>query len=667
MKKSLYSLTLACAMLSPLCVAAEDIGYTNLTPNFEFNKAETPLQITAQAAESWNLPHKWIQNNIINGQINGEGGIMVLSGGAPITNNPTFYEKMNENARLIDLGGTCGKVWAMNWSNSRFKETLKSRYDIDADVTSPGLDLLAGWYNQYHYILIPDPAMLKNYSGQTLRCRIEMNIYKNEYLAENAFYGYHMDDQGNIDDADYTAAGQNKVKFSDFYTENQWDATKWLVYEFEFTVPEVPEDIAEWTTAPRIKLETTLAQNSCLMFRNISIFDPAEVEGLPEVDRSAKVFNTYTVGAAETKPDPSDPDDPENKYNNADDISGNTFFSPSFHFNKANAPLTISTKSKWQWNLPAEWVWQNFITGPYYEEGGNIALSGSYVITDDAEAHTRMNENIHLLDLGETCGKVWALNFYNTGIKKELDEKYGTQCPEGGFVPMEGWESKYNLWFIPDWQEMVKEAVNTVKIFRVRMEVNLFDNDGSEDMQLKAWGVNDVGQYSEGDVEYAISHPLKASEFVDENNNWDPTRWRAYEFDMELQLAPGVISEWRKAPVIKVDLAGCTKGTLLIRNIYIWKVDDSHAVSIATRKNEKWSTYAVKKNSSAIESITADSAAPLVTVSGNRATFTHDVEIFDMFGRKTADCKAMTNIELAAGLYVCRTTDGARTAKFAVR
>lgn len=668
MRLTLLPLALSASLLAPFTVSAAEQGVTNLTPNFDFNNADTPLHLAGQAANSWNLPLQWVHDNVINGDIDATGGAIVLSGGAPVQNNPGFYRQMNENARLIDLGGTCGKVWAMNWAGSRLKETLESVYGIEADVTSPGLGLLVGWYQKPHYILIPDPAVMKEKAGKKLRCRIEMNIFKNEPLDDNCFYGYRMDDQGNLEDADYTLANANQVRFSDFYTDGQWDATRWMVYEFEFGVPEAPENLADWVTAPRIKIETDGVQNSCLMFRGITIYDPAETPDAAPVDRAAKVFNTYTVGADESDPDPAPgPDDPEDPWNNADDISGNRFFSSAFRFNEAAAPLKISARNVQDWNLPSGWVRQNFIAGDNYEEGGSMAISGSYVITNDDQACERVNEHIHLADLGGECGKVWALNFYNTNLAEELSTRYTVNFPEGGFVPVEGWETKYNLWLIPDWKELAAEAVGASKTLRVRMEVNLFDNDGSEDMQMKAWGVSDAGVYSEADYEYASSHPLKASEFINGMGQWDPTRWRAYEFDIDMPQAPEDGSEWRECPVVKVDLAGCAKGTLLIRNVFIWnpEAEAGRAVSAQTRETEKWVRYSVKSLVTGAELVEVPEAG-IFTVDGSGVTFAEDAVVFDFAGRSVADCAAGRAVGLPAGFYMARTVSGA-TVKFAVR
>lgn len=110
MRKILFSWAILGMLMSGFSMAADAAEITNLTPNFEFYKAETPLQFIGQTNQAWNLPQNWVSNNIIKGDLDATGGALVLNGGAPIVNFPNEYKALNANLRLVDMGGTCGKV-----------------------------------------------------------------------------------------------------------------------------------------------------------------------------------------------------------------------------------------------------------------------------------------------------------------------------------------------------------------------------------------------------------------------------------------------------------------------------------------------------------------------------------------------------------------------------
>lgn len=171
-------------------------------------------------------------------------------------------------------------------------------YDITVEL--PGHAHSNGWYKQYQYIFMPDPAVMMQYAGKKLRFRMEVNAYCNIESSNNAFYGYLVTDQGDNDKPDYEVASANRVKYSAFYTDGKWDATKWMVYEFEFTVPNAADAIADWIYAPYFKFETEENFGSAFMVRNVTVYDPEGVEGLDPIDRSKNdKFVSYTVGAVE--------------------------------------------------------------------------------------------------------------------------------------------------------------------------------------------------------------------------------------------------------------------------------------------------------------------------------------------------------------------------------
>lgn len=671
MRKILLPLALTGLFLAGSIVSAD--AQTNLCPNFDFGNAETAFQISGPSNPSdWNLPVKWVHDNVLNGPIDATGGAIVLSGGNPITNNPTYYQTINENSRLIQLGGDCGKVWALNYG-SAVLDKLNAIEGVQVDEL-PTIPLAAGWYQAVHYIVIPDPAVMKKYGGKKLRCRMELNVFKAGSaadLAKTVLYGYLQTDQNSFDEVDQPNASANRVKFEEFYTDGEWDPTKWMVYEFEFAVNAAPENLADWDSAPRLKFETENHSAACMFFRNITIYEPDA--DAPAIDRAQHQFVTYSVGPVK-EPDPEEPIDPEPEEPEltlAEDLTGNTFISTGLLFNDATtAPKFAAKNSSSEWDLPAGWVKTNILDGDVDNDGGCLVLSGDGSIKD-YDCLGSFNEHVHHLDLRGTCGKVLAISFKGSNLSGHLTDNYSiTGLPGDGYQSV--WDSNgFNFFAIPDCSDIATYGGKTV---RVRMELNIYENDGAETLAFKAWGSDDQGSSEYDDVVYAGEHLVRASHFLNASGKWDPTKWRAYEFNMKVPGSTEDVANREYAPYIKLDVSGCKKGTVLIRNIYIWD-PAAEAVEpearraaedfVAVRQTEKWSRYTVGSPTVGVDMIES-LAEPLYTLKAGKVTFAENAEVFDLAGRKVANCAAGVATNLRAGFYVARTADGS-SAKFVVR
>jgi hypothetical protein len=243
-------------------------------------------------------------------------------GGPAFNDNADAVATFNKSCKIIDLGGTCGKVLAVTFKGSEFNSVAQEITGNDYGLVDYSDNVFPIFY------WVPNPEVMKAYAkggdNKTLRVRIEANIYsKSPSTSAEIFKAYVNDDENNVQpvtdneapdiliteaefakrwcDTDEAEFDEDVASEPSVWDDGDvvWYPNRWLVYEFDFGVAAQEGD--EWNYAPKIKMEVpggNSYNDFAILFRNIQFYEPASGCDIATKTRSRK-YNNYTLGAVD--------------------------------------------------------------------------------------------------------------------------------------------------------------------------------------------------------------------------------------------------------------------------------------------------------------------------------------------------------------------------------
>lgn len=313
MKKTL--LLSALALVVSANVLADENDWVDITPSaYNFNAAtEIPVVINAAdyGTAQWNLS-AGIWSKI---KENYNNGLIVVNGGA--RNN---FTAAKAGMQIVDLGGTCGKVFAFCRNDASVNDDLKA-HGVDANLTVYG----GGTYD--HLCWYSDPELTKE--EVPVRVSVEINFHSTDALltgngSDAIMKAYINTDQiGQVPNDDASTAEAKKVLRNEFAKrwdevakegrvneaeldeayENdegnlEWNPERWLVYEFDCYLPKGDADVESYGPL-FVKMELPgSGANTTMFVRNFKFYNVSESEeGLYDNARP-RVWKYYTVGGS---------------------------------------------------------------------------------------------------------------------------------------------------------------------------------------------------------------------------------------------------------------------------------------------------------------------------------------------------------------------------------
>lgn len=312
--------TMAATAMAEVFPAASEIDGTDLTPaGFKFNTYENEfIGLVPGAGADWNPSAYWIRDNYIaQGKEIGDGVIFTI--GPTYTGNAENTAKLQEGMKIIDLGGTTGKVLAINFAGSTFPDAYKKATGADLEIgEAPVAYPILFW--------VFDPKVVGHYAGSdtpNMRIRFEMSLYHNNQSTTGEWWKcYSTDDANNVRD-DNTAPDilVDPAEFAYRWCEKdpsdpnddslwnegenagngEWNPTRWLVYEFDFNLPALPdpeEADQNWGYSLRLKNEIPGGNKGefTVLLRNVQAYAPNDANRELFVNKRSRTWNTYTVG-----------------------------------------------------------------------------------------------------------------------------------------------------------------------------------------------------------------------------------------------------------------------------------------------------------------------------------------------------------------------------------
>ena len=306
---------------------AAEVDGEDLTPaGYKFNtydKEFIGFTNVVGGAKPWNMDANWYRDHFVaEDKTIGDGFINVIGG--QYNGNEANNAKLNSATKIIDMGGTCGKVLALNFAGSKFPEAYKGITGNELEIGEATAYPVIMW----HF----DHTKLLNYLGtqkdgaayMPLRIRVELNLFCNEPQAVGEYWKAYMnDDQNNVrpaDMADNDAADilVNPAEFAWRWCEKdeespdddsvwngndtetpEWNPTRWLVYEWDINVSGFETEDEVFKSNLKLKNEVpggNLGSWSVLI-RNIQLYVP-ENENRDYIYKARpRTWNYYTVGA----------------------------------------------------------------------------------------------------------------------------------------------------------------------------------------------------------------------------------------------------------------------------------------------------------------------------------------------------------------------------------
>ena len=234
---------------------------------------------------------------------NFNNGYLVLAGGPAVFTGLTAAQPaaIQEGLNIVDLGGTIGKVLVLRGKSSTYSAG-----------TAMGAGYNGAWFNMNFYADKTKTPTIKQFVDEgmttaeatakaTVRVRLVFSIAENVISSTGSFLGKF-----------YTSNAQNNTSPTDFNThspfpsdafqatdelgdplpndegEAYYDPTKWMLYEFDTTVPE-PAGLPN-----RLKIELTATTgNGTLLIKELRFIK--EPTGLP-VTRKMVTYTPGTTG-----------------------------------------------------------------------------------------------------------------------------------------------------------------------------------------------------------------------------------------------------------------------------------------------------------------------------------------------------------------------------------
>lgn len=558
MKKYLFLLTAFLGSLTAFA-AKEAKDCENLTPYWDFNNAETALTASHGAgAGVYNLnggDGNFYANNKSN--YNFSAGLLTVNGSQATQN--AYLETLNKSFQLVDLQGDCGKVWVFNFSQSTLQTKLQE-LGFDYELQSGTLGNGTGG-NMYNLYFLPAPEVYAN--SAKLRCRIELNVYHAEDDDTPTIHIYAEKDAANAIDASSTPISSGvwncnadyAIKASHFRNdEGKWDANKWMVYDFP---------ISEGTPAnhPHVKFKILDAgkQDLAVLVRSIKFYAPFEDgEEVPVVTAESLLgnFETLVVKPNEVVK----PLTPFQQLEMADTDMVPADFLSEFWFNSRESDIPAFFDA----GAPYQCAGDRYQAVKGDNEWPNGAVGIGYGV-GNADQTNAMNENraakltegVSKVDLGGSCGPVFVINNNKSTLGDVLAEMIGYELPKSATEV-----SPYSITYFPT------EVETTATNYLVRFEVNIYSPVAKATFAalpriLKTHTVTAI--LPDGKVDGEV---LSSEYFLDENGQWNPAQWVAYEF-----TTPSVLNN--EPITLKTAFSKVDNAALLIRNISVYPCDAS--------------------------------------------------------------------------------------------
>lgn len=277
-------LALAVAFGATATVWADEVDITpsaydyNTVTSFSYGGTSTGANITAPV---WTT---------VDGDNTYNNGLVWVAGGQFASSSTTYYADLQTGTTLVDLGGTVGQVLAISGMSSTVNTALYNNYGVNLD-----LPLAGGGLNWFNIDWFSDPNNTPSGDTNVIHVRLTLNIYSNspseDYLVNTS---YPMDNQNNVQPSgsgSNTAegCGISTLSFCKWYGEDTgtyeeedydydddgnliWNPERWMVYEFDCTMPESDDDGTAYIPF-RVKTEfnATTLQTSTIFIKSVEI------------------------------------------------------------------------------------------------------------------------------------------------------------------------------------------------------------------------------------------------------------------------------------------------------------------------------------------------------------------------------------------------------------
>ncbi len=155
-----------------------------------------------------------------------QNGLFAINGGQmPDGTTNTNSNNLQAGISIVDMGGEVGKVLCINGANSNFNKTFNVDY-AKCNANIPGY-LWLNWFSD------PDNTPSCSNDKRNIRIKVVMNIYA-EADASNVISQMVTKTKEN---GQTVTNNITSIKPTDFYTNNSYDITKWITYEFDAFCP----------------------------------------------------------------------------------------------------------------------------------------------------------------------------------------------------------------------------------------------------------------------------------------------------------------------------------------------------------------------------------------------------------------------------------------------
>lgn len=324
--------------------------------------------------------------------------------------------------------------------------------------------------------------------------------------------------------------------------------------------------------------------------------------------------------------------------------------------------ISAETYGTGEWNLSAG-IWQK-IKDNY--NNGLIVLNGS-----GRGSYEQQKAAMQIVDLGGTCGKVFAYNKCDGDVNTDL-AALGITAD----IPQAAWAYDHLCWY----SDPEKTEENTP--VRVSMEINIHSSSKritsdaakgvfkayintdqigvtptQDDATVAENKVVTLGEFTKRWDETFKEGSVAESELEETAENdeglaeWNPERWLTYEFDCYLPEGDDAVASY--GPLfIKMELKGDMCGsTLFMRNLKFYHITDADK-NFDNPRTRVWKYYTVGGSTEGINTVNASDKELQVSVNGNEITTNEGASIFTASGAKVANVAAAQTVSLGKGLYI---------------
>lgn len=154
-------------------------------------------------------------------------GIFAINGGQMPNGTNAKSDKLKAGISIVDMGGEVGKVLCINGAKSNFNKTFNVDYPQCPSDDNYGY-LWLNWFSD-------NRTPICSNTERKIRIKVVMNIYANEANASSNVIGQMLaKTKTNIL---AVTKSVTSIKPTDFYTNNSYDITKWITYEFDAFCP----------------------------------------------------------------------------------------------------------------------------------------------------------------------------------------------------------------------------------------------------------------------------------------------------------------------------------------------------------------------------------------------------------------------------------------------